>query len=103
MVTAPIHLVVVCAVLAASSRELAAAPIWTRPIPLAMGASPATVKGTIKGDQTVDYKLRAKAGHAMSVKLATRNGANYFNVLPPVSNDVAIFVGSNAATSGPAR
>jgi hypothetical protein len=30
----------------------------------------------------------------MSVKLTTRNTANYFNVLPPGSNDVAIFVGS---------
>jgi hypothetical protein len=52
------------------------------------------VKGTIQGDQTVDYKLRARAGQTMSVKLVTRNGANYFNVLPPGSNDVAIFVGS---------
>ena len=31
----------------------------------------------------------------MSVKLATKHGANYFNVLPPGSNDVAIFIGQN--------
>jgi hypothetical protein len=31
----------------------------------------------------------------MSVKFATRHGANYFNVLPPGSNDIAIFVGSS--------
>jgi len=73
----------------------AAAPIETRPIHFAKGASSATVKGTIKGDQTVDYKLRARAGQTMSVKLATGHGANYFNVLPPGSSDVALFVGSS--------
>lgn len=74
---------------------VAAAAIETRPIQFAKGASSATVKGTIQGDQTVDYTVRARAGQTMSVKLVTRNGANYFNVLPPGSNDVAIFVGSS--------
>jgi hypothetical protein len=60
----------------------------------AKGASSATVKGSLKGDQTIDYTLRAKAGQTMSVKLQTSNGAHYFNVLPPGSNDVAIFIGS---------
>lgn len=73
----------------------AATPIETRPIQFAKGASSATVKGTIKGDQTVDYTLRARAGQIMSVKLATRHSANYFNVLPPGSDGVAIFVGSS--------
>lgn len=73
---------------------MAATPIETRPIQFAKGASSATVRGTIRGDQTIDYKLRARAGQTMSVKLATRHGANYFNVLPPGSDDVAIFVGS---------
>jgi hypothetical protein len=76
------------------SWAVAATPIETRPISFAKGASSATVKGTIQGDQTVDYKLRARAGQTMNVKLVTGNGANYFNVLPPGSNDVAIFVGS---------
>jgi hypothetical protein len=34
------------------------------------------VKAAIKGDQTIDYKLRAKAGQTMRVKLATGHGAN---------------------------
>ena len=84
------------AVVAASfACAVAAAAIETRPIQFAKGASSATVKGTIKGDQTVDYTVRARAGQTMSVKLVTRNGANYFNVLPPGSDDVAIFVGSS--------
>jgi hypothetical protein len=72
----------------------AASPIESRPVKFAKGASSATIKGTLKGDQTIDYKLRARAGQTMQVKLATGNGANYFNVLPPGSNDVAVFVGS---------
>jgi hypothetical protein len=71
-----------------------AAEIEIRPIQFAKGASSATVKGTVRGDRTVDYTLRARAGQTMTVKLATRHGANYFNVLPPGSGDVAIFVGS---------
>jgi hypothetical protein len=54
------------------------------------------VKGSLKGDKTIDYKLRAKAGQTMSVALKTSNGANYFNVLPPGSTGEAIFVGSTS-------
>lgn len=74
---------------------VASVTIETRPIQFAKGTSSATVKGTIRGDETIDYKLRAKTGQTLSVKLATGHGANYFNVLPPGSNDVAIFVGSS--------
>lgn len=69
--------------------------IETRAVQFAKGHSSATIKGTIKGDQTIDYTLRARAGQTMSVKLATKHGANYFNVLPPGSSDVAIFIGQN--------
>lgn len=71
-----------------------AAGIQTKPIQFAKGSSAATIKGTIKGDQTIDYTLRAKAGQTMKVTLKTSKGANYFNVLPPGSKDEAIFVGS---------
>jgi hypothetical protein len=74
---------------------VASTAIETRPIQFGKGTTSATVMGTIKGAQTVDHTLRAKAGQTLSVKLATRHGANHFNVLPPGSNDVAIFVGSS--------
>lgn len=70
------------------------ADIHTAPVQFKKGASSTTIQGKIKGDQTIDYTLRAKAGQTMSVTLKTGNGANYVNVLPPGSNDVAIFVGS---------
>lgn len=71
-----------------------AGEIRTQVVQFAKGHSSATLKGTIKGSQTIDYTLRAKAGQTMNVTLKTGNGANYFNVLPPGSDDVAIFVGS---------
>lgn len=83
------------ALLAASSIVVAADGIVSKPIQFAKGATSATVKGSLKGGTTVDYKLRAKAGQTMSVALKTSNASNYFNVLPPGSNDVAIFIGSN--------
>ncbi len=71
-----------------------ASGIEVRTVRFAKGESSATTKGSIKGDRTIDYKLRARAGQTMSVSLKTTNGANYFNVLPPGSSDVAVFVGS---------
>ena len=82
------------ALLCSVNVSIAAAGIQSKPVQFAKGLSSATIQGTIKGDQTIDYTLRAKAGQTMSVMLKTGNDANYFNVLPPGSNDVAIFVGS---------
>ena len=85
----------VCALAVAGPWASVAASIETRPVQFAKGASSATVIGTLVGDKTVDYKLRARAGQAMSVKLTTSNASNYFNVLPPGSQGEAIFVGSS--------
>lgn len=71
------------------------ADIQTSPVQFKKGTSSATIEGSIKGGQTIDYTLRARAGQTMSVMLATKHGANYFNVLPPGSNDEALFVGSS--------
>ncbi|MEE4605415.1 MAG: hypothetical protein V2J65_29320 [Desulfobacteraceae bacterium] len=59
----------------------------------AKGASSATIKSQLKGDETVDYVLRAGAGQTLTVTLKTSHGANYYNVLPPNSSDVAMFIG----------
>lgn len=60
------------------------------------GASGADIKGTITGYETVDYLLGARAGQTMSVSMTTDNGANYFNVLPPDSENEAVFNGSTS-------
>jgi predicted secreted protein len=88
-------LAMACALFAGSAWVFAADTIESRPVHFAKGASSATLKGTLKGDKTIDYKLGAKTGQTMSVTLKTSNGANYFNVLPPGSSDVAVFVGSS--------
>ena len=62
-------------------------------VTFAKGASSATIKGQLKGDETVDYVLRASAGQTLTVTLKTSHGANYFNVLPPDSSDAAMFIG----------
>jgi hypothetical protein len=73
-----------------------ATSIEAKRISFARGASSATVKGSIAGDSVIDYKVSARAGQKMTVKLSTNNSANYFNVLPPGSNDVALFIGSTS-------
>lgn len=89
-----VRLAMACAFAFVATSVVAADGIETRPLRFAKGASSATVKGTLKGGQTIDYKVGAKAGQSMTVSLKTTNGANYFNVLPPGSNDVAVFIGS---------
>lgn len=86
----------VCALVACSSWVFAADGIETRPLQFTKDASSTTMKGSLKGDKTIDYRLRAKAGQTMSVTLKTSNSANYFNVLPPGSASEALFVGSTS-------
>jgi hypothetical protein len=67
--------------------------IVKRPVQFAKGKSGATIQGSLTGDQTVDYTLRAAAGQTMTVKLSGGSSVN-FNVLPPDSTGEALFVGS---------
>jgi hypothetical protein len=60
------------------------------------GTSQTTLKGHLRGDGDVDYLLGAKAGQQMTVELHSDNPQNYFNILPPGSDDAAIFVGSSS-------
>jgi hypothetical protein len=62
----------------------------------AAGASSATLKGSLTGYKTIDYRLGAKAGQTMTVTLKTNNGANFFNLIAPGETDVAFFVGSSS-------
>lgn len=57
----------------------------------AHGASSAVVEDSITGDETVDYVLGARKGQTAKISMATDNGANYFNILAPGENEVALF------------
>ena len=77
----------------AAAPSFAQSDIVKRPVQFAKGKSGATIKGSITGDQTVDYTLRAAAGQTMTVKLSGGSSV-YHNVLPPGSTGEALFVGS---------
>lgn len=73
---------------------LAQDSIRTERIQFKRGSTSAVVKGRIKGYETLDYLVGAREGQVMNASLATKNTSTYFNVLPPGSNDAAIFIGS---------
>jgi hypothetical protein len=58
------------------------------------GANSATIEESIRGRETVDYVLGAKAGQSMNVSMASDNDANYFNIIAPGETDAAFFNGS---------
>ena len=64
-------------------------------ISFAKGKSSASVSGKIKGNEDIDYLIRARSGQTLTVDFKASKGAAYFNVLPPGSTGEAIFVGSN--------
>ena len=69
------------------------------PVQFAKGASSATLKGSISGDQFRDYLVNARAGQTLSVTLTNPDGRAYFNVLPPGSTGEAVFIGSTEGNS----
>ena len=84
------------AVLAMALPPAGAQPsITTHQVQFKKGETGATLKGTIQGDQIVDYKLRAGAEQAMVVQFRPSNPSAHFNVLPPGS-DEALHIGSSA-------
>lgn len=80
-----------------SSAELRAEEgIRIEPVHFKAGASSATIKGSIKGYEGVDYVLEAGKGQHMTVNLSTDNASSYFNVLAPGENEAAMFIGSTS-------
>jgi hypothetical protein len=67
-------------------------------VQFAKGASTAEIKGQVKGDSYIDYIVRAAAGQTLTVSLKRTNTGNFFNLLPPGSEDVAMFVGDEVDT-----
>jgi hypothetical protein len=68
--------------------------IRTQTVQFAKGATSAQLRGSIKGDAGVDYKIDARAGQTLAVTMKPSNASSYFNINPPGSQDVAMFVGS---------
>ena len=69
--------------------------IRQQPVLFKKGETGATLQGSLKGDQVVDYLVRADAGQVMVVRFKPSNPSAYFNVLAP-GKDEAMFVGSTS-------
>lgn len=68
----------------------------TETLRFAKGATGTSVTSSITGYNSVNYKLTAKAGQHMVIKLSTSNTATYFNIYAPGSGpgDEAMYIGS---------
>lgn len=63
-------------------------------IRFAPGRSGATLRGKIRGDESVSYRIKASAGQRLVVDLRTSNPSNYFNVSREGASE-ALFIGSS--------
>ena len=79
--------------LAASAQDLNRMPVR-----FPLGKTAATVTGTIKGEQIIDYALNAAAGQQVNVTLDSRPSGVRFDVLPPASDQV-LFDGSSSGNT----
>lgn len=80
--------------LSTSGEVLNAQEIITKRVTFKKGASSATVEGSIRGRETVDYLLNVNSGQYMNVSLASGNAGVYFNIMEPGEQYVAIYNGS---------
>jgi uncharacterized protein YraI len=62
------------------------------------GASGTTIGDSIRGYESVNYKIGVSASQQMTVSLETSNASNYFNITAPGASE-ALFVGSINGTS----
>ncbi|MDF2994494.1 MAG: hypothetical protein K0R27_131 [Xanthobacteraceae bacterium] len=81
------------ALLAASSHRAVADEVRRVDVRFAAGASSASYTGNVRGRDTVEYRLGARAGQTMAVTFRARNPSASFNVMAP-GNETAIFNGS---------
>jgi len=77
-----------------SSGLAQAQDIRTERVRFPADATGTTIEGRLTGYEIVDYKLGARAGQTMTVKMTTDAGANYFNLMAPGDTVVAFFNGS---------
>lgn len=74
--------------------EVPCANVDTAARQLLVGPAPVVVKGSIKGYQSADYRIKALAGQTLKVTLTARHPQAYFNLLPSGTQE-AMFVGSS--------
>lgn len=91
-----LHLVflVAASFLLATRTAHAREEIRTETVQFGQGENSSSIEDSISGYEIVDYVLRAGKGQYMNVSMATDNTGNYFNILAPGEDEVAMFNGS---------
>ena len=69
--------------------------IITKKVSFPKGKTSTVIEGSMSGEQTIDYIVGARAAQNLIVTLTPKTNQPAFNVLPPGSNDVAVFIGQN--------
>lgn len=64
-----------------------------KPVQFAQGARAIVIRDRVVGRQYIDYQVKASAGQRITLEMTRTNRANYFNLLPPDSANVAMSVG----------
>jgi hypothetical protein len=80
-----------------ASAAVIAAPRSER-VAFAAGATSKVIKGTVKGNDYVDYVIGAKGGQLLTVSMTSNRGSNYFNIMPK-GDPAAYFIGSTSGNS----
>ncbi|SHE81041.1 hypothetical protein SAMN04487965_0700 [Microbulbifer donghaiensis] len=65
------------------------------------GVSSSVIRGTLSGNESTNYQLRAKAGQLIRVTLFTDNAGNFFNIYAPGNDpgDEAMYIGAVSGNS----
>ena len=94
--------ILACTCVALGAATLArAGEVRTEAVRFDAGASGTRIEASLKGDETVQYLLRASEGQQMTVVMTTDSDAAYFNVFEPgkePGEDEAMFIGSTAGS-----
>ena len=77
-----------------ASVEGAKEDIKVEPVIFELHKNSAIIERSITGYAVVDYVFGAGLGQYINVSMVTDNGANYFNILHPGEDQIAMFNGS---------
>lgn len=68
------------------------------PVSLPAGQTKTTLRGSFQGYHYTDYTLKAQAGQTLHVALQTSKGNPLFNILPPGTDNVALYTDGQSGT-----
>lgn len=92
-----LQMLVLCAAAPASADK-----VTRERVHFAAGTSAASIPGRVKGRDSMEYILGAKAGQQMTATLASKSNSVYFNVFAPgkqPGRDEALFIGDTGGNS----